>query len=349
MAIQTYQGKHRTSYRVYWRNPVTKKRQYSEHFVDIYEAKKYEADVLYRLKHDPLSFSPPDDEELTFQEIADKYLTCHTLSKSTYHCAFIALKQEILPHIGQKLVKELSKKDLKNLEQIWSEKGNKQPTLHRKMSYVTTILNWAEEREIIVNPVPNYKIKKGRTLSIEPITERELHLLYNNASPHIQRVITLGANLGMRIGASELLKLTWNCVNWQDRNILILSANKGGPQWRQVPLTDYMFNTLKKWQQKDGLDIEYIVHYRGSQISSIKKGWKVAKEAAGITRKIRPYDLRHLFATRALQNGADLKSVADILGNTPKMVLQTYQHVIDDMKVEAVNKACFNFLNTEAE
>ena len=49
----------------------------------------------------------------------------------------------------------------------------------------------------------------------------------------------------------------------------------------------------------------HIVNYYGRPIKSIKKSWKAALEKAKITRRIRPYDLRHHFVTRALENGAD--------------------------------------------
>ncbi len=52
-------------------------------------------------------------------------------------------------------------------------------------------------------------------------------------------------------------------------------------------------------------------------------------------RKVRFHDLRHTFATLALQNGVDIKTVSGMLGIFSRLHADTYAHVTTSAKREA--------------
>lgn len=67
----------------------------------------------------------------------------------------------------------------------------------------------------------------------------------------------------------------------------------------------------------------------------VRRHFKRLTSAAGLP-SIRPYDLRHTSATLDLLVGTPIKVVSERLGHSDvKMTLQTYQHVLPDMQLEA--------------
>ncbi|MEY8317802.1 tyrosine-type recombinase/integrase [Oscillospiraceae bacterium 50-58] len=66
---------------------------------------------------------------------------------------------------------------------------------------------------------------------------------------------------------------------------------------------------------------------------------KTLLKKAGITEKVRFRDLRHTFATLAIQSGVDAKTVSSILGHySVGFTLDTYTHVTEDMQKEAAKR-----------
>ena len=48
--------------------------------------------------------------------------------------------------------------------------------------------------------------------------------------------------------------------------------------------------------------------------------------------------IRHAFATAALERNADIKALSDIMGSSPKTLMETYQHVSSQLRKETVAK-----------
>ena len=151
--------------------------------------------------------------------------------------------------------------------------------------------------------------------------------------------ITLSWFTGARPGAVELLRLKWEDVDWSRHYIFIRSAEKGGPKNRPVPVDEKLLSTLRKWKENDGDKSNYIITWRGKPVKKIHGSWKTTKAAAGIKRRLRPYDLRHAFVTYLLQDGADLKSVSSLVGHSNTVTTtQIYQHINMNMMRATIAK-----------
>lgn len=110
---------------------------------------------------------------------------------------------------------------------------------------------------------------------------------------------------------------------------------------REVPLRRDILSLLRRWEKQDGIaGCPWVIHYRGKPLRSISRAWHNALRRAGIARRMRPYDLRHGFASRALDNAADLKCVAEIMGHAnEKMIVRFYRHTSAKQRRKAVEAA----------
>jgi len=252
----------------------------------------------------------------------------------------IRLSATILPEIGHIPAVKLSHRDLDKYVEKRRRDGVKSSTVRREITDIKAALNWSVSRNpplIPFNPVRDYKKPPSDDAIILPPTQKESRAILDAAAPHIKRVIRLAYYIGLRPGSVELLSLTWDKVNWEAKTIQIVSAHKGGPEQRQVPLHKDFVEQLGQWYAEDEKN-GYIIHYNGKPIKTIKSAWKRTLKRAGITRRIRPYDLRHNFITLALEDGADMKALSEIVGSRPETIMRYYQHVSKKLHRQTVAK-----------
>lgn len=321
--------KRKKPWQVYWNNPFTARRE-TVQFQTETEAKAHDSLIRHRLKYDRDYFKPEVappvlGKTMTVEELLYAHLAYKRPSKANAERVISDLRP-VAALLGNISVTDLAKHQIMQAmnEQLLKVKPK---TVRIRFAHLKAAYSWAVEQGIL-NSVPQFRLPQASSERIPPPSNDECISIINNALQHVQRVVVLGIYCGMRIGSSELFKLTWQDVDLKSRILRVWSAEKNKKiPWRDVPLCNAVFSEMEKWYAEDNGE-GYIIHWKGKPVKSIKKAWDKALKKAGITRRIRPYDLRHAFATNALEAGADLKSVSEIMGHADTtMVLKTYQHV----------------------
>lgn len=105
-------------------------------------------------------------------------------------------------------------------------------------------------------------------------------------------------------------------------------------------LSDYV-RDVRPQLLADGGDAALFVNMNGERMS--RQGfWKIIKhyqEKAGIEKDITPHTLRHSFAVHLLENGADLRSIQEMLGHADISSTQIYTHVVKRQLKDVYQKA----------
>lgn len=210
-------------------------------------------------------------------------------------------------------------------------------------------LKYLARQEVKSLPAERIELAKTAERSLDLITPAELSRLLSMPngtdlkSLRDKAMLELLFSTGLRV--SELCALTADI----DLNSDELSIRGKGGKIRVVFVSDEAKKHLKAYQKarKDMSDALFV------QVAEPKEGEKgktkapATKEAtslttrsveriikhyaikAGISKKVTPHTMRHLFATGLLSNGADIRSVQAMLGHSSIITTQIYTHVTD--------------------
>ena len=275
-----------------------------------------------------------------FADLAREYGAHKVFNENSRSHLWIRLNAHILPAFFNLHATKITDQHCDNYVKKRHKDGVKYTTIHRELADIQAILNWSTARRpplIPFNPIRNYKKPARDDEIIIPPTQEETSRILAQAPDHLKRYILLSYYLGLRPGAVELLSLTWDNMIWGSESILVISAKKGGPEKRIVPIHEDLLPMLKKWAHEDQ-NKGPMIHIRGQAVGSIKTSWKGAVRRCGISRRLRPYDLRHHFITRALEEGGDLKALSEIVGSRPETITKHYQHVTRELHRKTIEK-----------
>jgi integrase len=283
--------------------------------------------------------APVANEGPTILDIAGEYIETKEFNENSKNMLAIRLKANILPFFGNKQAARISHADIERYI-YHRRKTVKGSTVRREIVDIKAILTWAVKRHpplIPYNPIRDFPMPRSDDAVITPPSPQECAAILRHANQRLTRGINLAWYTGLRPGAVEMLSLTWGAVLWDRQVIRINSADKGGPALRDVPIHPVLFGMLKDWWALDGNGFGPIIHKNGLPIKSLKKAWRIAKRKAGISRRLRLYELRHDYITTALESGVDIKVLAEIVGSAPETLRKHYQHVSSLSKVKAVS------------
>ncbi len=341
MAIRYRKGR-ASPWQCYWNNPLTGKRECAN-FGTQHEAEKHDSLIKHRIKFDRESFrrekEEPEEktEALTLEGAYLLYLKQKQFNKTGLNWQLTSMRYP-LQMLGGIPVQDITREVLDGLAQGMLAMPVKRITVRDRLRVLRTVLRWCAESGFR-GPVDFPQLPSARYEHFVPPTPDEIRSILVHGAPHIVRIVIIGAQLGVRVGPSELLRLTWNDVDIERRVLRVHGACKNlNAPWREVPIKEALVPVFKAWKLEDAVSGDiYLVHHRGKRVVNFHRAWYRALQRAGITRRIRPYDLRHAFGTEMVAAGVDVGTVANLMGhNNPNMLLTHYQHVLDKQKVAAV-------------
>ncbi len=271
------------------------------------------------------------------------------------------IDHHITPYIGKTPIEKLSTMDLQKLcrklmdkgrvERIESEKqpkGLSAKTVRNIIQIISSAMDFAVAQKIITeNPCKAVELPKVEKQEMQTIPAEQLQAFLTEAKASgVYEMYYIELSTGLRRG--ELLGLKWQDIDFKNGIITVRrqvarvngeiteAPLKTKNSYRRVSISPQAIEVLKA--QKAKTNSEYVFPSpTGGPISpdSVNNMLKRVLARASIP-KVRFHDLRHTFATIALQNGVDIKTVSSVLGHfSAGFTLDTYAHVTTAAQKEA--------------
>ncbi len=228
-------------------------------------------------------------------------------------------------------------------------KGKSAATVTRSVASIKSFYMYLQGKgEVKANPAKGVATAKVERKFPEILTSREVELFLEQPQCvdakgyRDHAMLELLYATGIRV--SELISLNEKDVSLSAGFIRCESKGKE----RIIPIypaavkamSDYM-KDVRPQLIADPEETALFVNMNGERMS--RQGfWKIVKhyqETAQINKEITPHTLRHSFAVHLLENGADLRSIQEMLGHADISSTQIYTHVVKKQLKDVYQRA----------
>jgi len=256
---------------------------------------------------------------------------------------------EYVQNEGRKGLETIDRNDLRDFLAVELSRGVSRRSLMRRVSGIKAFFRYLVDQEIIAETgVLSFETPKGdRRLPRVLSREQAESLLLNAGEDSIlekrnRAIISFLYGTGARV--SEMVGLNVEDIDF--RSGLVTLRGKGG-RTRIVPAGRVAVDTINKWLlvrkfpqdvSSGGVPVFTSSSGRRLGVRHIRNIINAAMRKVGISQHFSPHGMRHSFATHLLENGADIRSVQELLGHASLSTTQIYTHVTKDKLISQYKK-----------
>jgi integrase len=349
MSVQkrTY-ARGRVRYEVRWRDSGGEHR--SRTFDRKSDAKDFDADLRRRRRLGELDLLAAGRE--TLDSFAAEWWRLHAepnLARSTRESYADLYDRHVLPRLGAVPLRALTPERLEQFVADLRAAGVGDATIRRALSIIQSMLGRAVVwRKIPTNPAAAIrKPSPRRKRAVRPLAPGSVEairaVLLQDRRHRDATLVSVLAYAGLRPG--EALALTWGDV--REQTLLIDKALSLGEtketknrRHRTVELLAPLAADLRRFRLASGRPDDHALVFPRARLGGAwneisYRNWRRKIFAEAVTDAklppMRPYDLRHSFASLLIAEGRSILELAEQLGHAPTMTLNVYGHVIAEL------------------
>jgi len=263
-------------------------------------------------------------------------------------------EKEVAGHVGPETVTEhIVNSDTEYLRSFLgnlSESNYSPATMARKIATLRSFCRWLERNGVIdSNPMtlirtPRQKKKLPKAINVEEVEQllsapNDKTLLGARDRAILETLYSTG------IRVSELVGINFGDIDETGQAIIIRGK---GRKERIVPLgshamsaIDHYLKVMSSHNVTNETGEPFFINKHNTRLStrSVRRNVSKYLDKVGLDPEISPHTLRHSFATHLLDNGADLRSVQELLGHQSLSTTQIYTHLTTKRMKESYDQA----------
>lgn len=258
--------------------------------------------------------------------------TIKSYREDLYSLAEFLSEQDHTPQPG-----EITPLDLRGYVSALHEAGYAKSSISRRLASLRSFFRFAQ-REGLVDTNPAKPLKNPRPDRKLPhfLTTEEIGKLLqappadDSMALRDRAIFEVLYSAGLRVG--ELVNINDDDLDLEDG---VVRVEGKGKRERLAPLGSFAIRAIRRWTQQrvvkdpQARKIPLFVNRFGTRITTRSIGRMLEKYLllTGLDQRTSPHTLRHSFATHLLDNGADIRSVQELLGHKSLVTTQIYTHV----------------------
>jgi len=329
-----YQRKDRAGFWISWVNAQGRRRYRKTDATNITQAKQIRSAELLRVEQAKiLGFTPPGEE--TFAEVAKRFLQHQKvrLTKKAYERETGIINNHLIPFFNCQIA-GVRRQDVQRYVTHRSGETSAH-SVQKELNALKHLLRLAVEWEIIpLNPAQGVKsprVPAGRVRYLQPT---EMRALLEACPDWLRPIVALAFCTGMRRG--EIIGLRWLDLDLPNQRILLPQTKNGEGRivyMNQLAMTVMMSLSLSV----DGNSSPTARLFNDVTPDRITATFRKVCGKLKI-EDFRFHDLRHTAASWMRMSGADIHTVAQLLGHKDLRMAARYQHLSPGFLAEAVGR-----------
>lgn len=302
----------------------------------------------------------------TFEALALRYLEVRgpKMSERSKVRAEGIIRNHLVPKFGTRRVDSIGSEDVESFLNERVKEGAAKSTANREWNTMRAILRWGKAKRNVEAPalagvdVFRLEHRGAKIVFLEPDEWRRLRAAFENAEAwkvfvmdrrriggllpesdagkeyleRLREVVPVFDALlytGGRIG--DVLSLRWQDVDLKAKRITLRpEKTKGKPV--VVPIAAPLLVHLKEKSEPDELVFPF-------DQMRVQRAFNVARELAGLPKRITPHALRHTLGAWLARSGESLRKIQEILGHAdPAITARHYAHLLPGDLESAIEK-----------